>query len=152
MELKADRSNSAESSAESVQLSKQGILQANDIPIECVDMRPFGWPGHVHVCGLSAAGRDAWETSLFTFDSKNPRKTKPNLHNTRAKLLQRCLCNEQRVLLFEEEEIEALGRKSGRALDHLYDVAKRLSGIGDEDVKELVKNSEPTQSESFSTV
>ena len=129
-------------------LSKANILNVQDIPIERVDMRPYGWPGSVHVCGLSAAGRDAWESSMITIRGK---EAKPNLANARAKLLQRCLCDEKKNLLFDEHEVEALGCKSGRALDYLYGVAKRLSGIGEEDVKELVKNSEPVQGDSSST-
>jgi hypothetical protein len=130
-------------------LSKAAILAAEDIPMECVDMRPYGWPGVVYVCGLSGAGRDAWESSLIRVRGT---KHEANLHNARAKLLQRCLCNERRELLFEEEEIEQLGTKSGRALDYLFGIAKRLSGIGDDEVKELVKNSEPNQGDSSSSV
>ena len=127
------------------QLTKSDILNALDIPLECIDMTTFGWPGCVHVCGLTASSRDAWESSMITIRGKD---AQPNLANARAKLLQRSLCDERKNLLFDEHEIEALGRKSGKALDYLYGVAKRLSGIGEDDVKSLVKNSEPAQGDS----
>jgi hypothetical protein len=130
-----------------ISLSKKAILEAQDSVKEAVDMRPYGWPGHVYVISLTGAGRDAWESSLLTFTGK---KSKPDLANARAKLLTRCLCDQNGQLLFEEHEVEALGRKSAKALDYLYDVARRLSGIGEEEVKELVKNSESAQTESSS--
>jgi hypothetical protein len=38
-----------------------------------------------------------------------------------------------------------LGDKSAVALDRVFQVAQRLSGIGQEEIEETVKNSEKTQ-------
>ena len=43
-------------------------------------------------------------------------------------------------LVFHDGDIDALAGKSGAALDRLYEVAARLSGIGDQDVEELTKD------------
>jgi hypothetical protein len=37
--------------------------------------------------------------------------------------------------------VEALGKKSAAALNRVFEVAQRLSGITDDDVEELAKNS-----------
>jgi hypothetical protein len=41
--------------------------------------------------------------------------------------------------VFTEAEVKALGAKSARALDRLFDTARRLSGLGDEDVETLAE-------------
>jgi hypothetical protein len=43
------------------------------------------------------------------------------------------------------KDITALSKKSAAALDRIFQVAQRLSGIGQEEVEETVKNSEKTQ-------
>jgi hypothetical protein len=123
-------------------LTKQQILSSDDIKIEEIDMRRFGWPGTVHVCGLTGSAHSAWERSLVRYDKG---KAKPTLDNARAKLLVRCIVNEQRQPIFEETDIERLSTKSCEAISHLYDVARRLSGLREEDAEELTKNSVPNQ-------
>ena len=47
--------------------------------------------------------------------------------------------------LFGLEDVPALQTKSASAMDRVFQVAQRLSGIGQEDIEETVKNSEKTQ-------
>lgn len=131
-------------------LSKADILRADDIKMQFVDMRPFAWPGGVWIVSLTATQRDAWEESLIRIQGK--REATSDIRNARAKLLQKCICDQNRVLLFSEEEINALGAKSGEALDHLYDIARQMSGIGEKQVQQAVKSSELDQSNASNSV
>jgi hypothetical protein len=69
------------------------------------------------------------------------------LNNLRAHLVSLSVVDEQGQRLFTEQDIEALGSKSCSALQRIWNVARRLSGLSDEDVEELTKNSESDQSD-----
>lgn len=125
-------------------LTRTQILEADDIKIEIVPVPE--WGGDVAVRGLSGVERDAFEETILSFDAK--RKARMNLRNARAKLVAQSVVDpETKQLLFGEKDVAALGRKSAAALSRVYAVAQRLSGIGDEDVEELLKNSASGQSD-----
>jgi hypothetical protein len=111
------------------QLTRDAILGATDIETEEVDVPQ--WGGTVLVRGLSGTDRDDYEASLV--DLRAGRKhARPDLKNTRAKLVVRCIVDENGNKLFSERDIALLGRKSAAALDRVYEVAARLSGLGGE--------------------
>ena len=72
------------------------------------------------------------------------KKTKVNLQNARARLVAITVVDENGNRLFTENEIVLLGTKSATALSRVYDVAASLSGISDDDIEELLGNSEAT--------
>lgn len=124
-------------------LTRDEILGAKDTLIEWVEVPQWGLdsdgqPKGVFVRGLTGSDRDDFEMNMIETKGK---KTELNLRNLRAKLLVRTIVDSddpavaQKV--FEIEDIEALGRKSGQALQLLYAVAQRLSGLSAEDVEEL---------------
>ena len=123
-------------------LNKEDILGMDDIAVEEV-LVPEWKNRKVLVCGMTAAGKNAYEASLVEVKGTS-RKVK--LENATAKLLAHTLVNRKRQLLFTETDIEALGRKSAAALERLAAVAQRLSSMRQEDVEALVKNSEAAQS------
>ena len=59
--------------------------------------------------------------------------------NIRAKLVARCIVNEAGTREFSDSDITALGNKSASALDLIFGVAMRLSGIGDNDVDKMAQ-------------
>lgn len=111
------------------------ILQAQDIQQETV--RVPEWETSVIVRGLNALERDDFEASWFTEDEKPKR----NLANVRARLCVRCIVDESGSRVFSDADADALGKKSGKAMDRVYAVASKLSGLGAKDVEELAKNS-----------
>jgi len=123
-------------------LTRDQILQANDIQTEEVSVPE--WGGTVLVRALDGEERDALEASMIQGKGKN---AQVNLKNLRAKLVARSIVDENGKRLFEDSDIPALAKKSAAALNRVYEVAQRLSGITPEDVDELTKNSEPAQSE-----
>jgi hypothetical protein len=129
-------------------LTKEQILGASDLEEKEVEVPE--WGGKVLVRGLTGRQRDIFEKSLITGKGKN---RDVNIENARAKLLTLCLVDPKtKAPIFTQSDIEALGKKSAKALNRVYDVATDLSGIGEEEIEELTKNSEsiPSDSSTFS--
>ena len=108
-------------------LSKEAILAADDLPREIVSVPE--WGGQVYVRTMTGTDRDAFEASLITRDS-NTSSNDQRMHNVRARLVSLTLCSESGERMFHDGDIDALGRKSARALDRVFAVAQRLNGIG----------------------
>lgn len=115
-------------------LSKANILSASDIQKELVTV--VEWGGEVFVKGLSGAERDQFENSIISMRGKDQ---KINLSNIRAKLASLSICDEDGNRLFTDADVLALSQKSAAALQRVFSVAQRLSGLAEEDVKELVE-------------
>lgn len=116
-------------------LGKDAIFKADDIATERVPVPE--WGGDVMVRGLTGRQRDAWESSLSVRQGK---KMVPDMRDFRARLVVRCVVDETGQLVFHDGDIEALTNKSGAALDRIYDVAAKLSGIAEKDVEELTED------------
>ena len=123
-------------------LTREQILQANDIITETLLVPE--WGGEVRVRGLSGAERDKFESSTVELHGK---RRELNLANVRARLVSLSLVDENGKRIFSDADIHVLGRKSAAALDRVFSAAQRLSGLTDEDVEELAKNSNGGQSE-----
>jgi len=119
-------------------LSKDEILATEDLPRETVFVKE--WKGSVIVRGLSASERDEFESTTFTGEGKS---RKFNYKNLRARLLSLTICNEAGDLIFSDADIEKLGKKNGKVMDNLFGIAQKLSGIGQTDLEDLLKNSKP---------
>lgn len=126
-------------------LGKKEILAANDIKFEDVDVP--GWGGTVRVQAMSGTEKDAFEASVrITRRVGGKTENVPNFENVRAKLVSRSIVDEQGNLVFSEDDIDALGKKSSDSLDIVVGVAQRLSRMTDKDLKQLseqLKNDQP---------
>ncbi len=123
-------------------LSKDEIFGMDDIPMEEVVV-PEWKNRKVLICGLTAAGKNAYQASLVEIKGTS---RKVRMENATAKLLVRTIVNRQRQPIFTETDIERLGSKSAAALERLATVANRLSGMDEKENAELIKNSEAAQS------
>lgn len=127
-------------------LSRDDILKTDDLKRETVNVPE--WDGDVIVRALNGRERDDWEASIVQQRGKDMVR---NLANVRAKLVVRSVIDEDGNRIFEDRDANALGLKSAAALNRLFEVASRLSGLSDEDVEELAGNSDAAQSgDSFS--
>jgi hypothetical protein len=121
-------------------LTREQILQAQDLPTEAVEVPE--WGGSIYVRGLSGTERDAFEASVIAPRlDKNGSSGSMDMRNIRAKLAALCIVDENGERLFTDKDVEALGRKSASALDRVFSAAQRLSGLSPKDVEELAKNS-----------
>lgn len=116
-------------------LGRDSILSVPDLTTEDVEVPE--WGGWVRVRALSGKERDIFEASVTGTHKKNKRM---NLDNVRARLVQMTIVGEDGQPLFKRADVEALGKKNAAALDRVFEVATRLSGISEADVDELTEN------------
>jgi hypothetical protein len=124
-------------------LSAAQILGADDRNYEDVDVPE--WGGMVRVVGMSGSDRNAYQASLVVIGS-NGNVQRLNMTDQLAKLLARCLHDDEFNRLFSDKEIKALGAKNGAVLERLSGIAQRLSGLRKEDVEAAAGKSEKTLS------
>lgn len=122
-------------------LNREDILGAQDIEIEEVNVPE--WGGSVFVKGMTGTERDRFEASIVEQRGKD---TKVNMVNIRAKLASETICDKEGVRLFSIKDAKALGKKSASALQRVFDVAQRLSGITGDDLDELSEEMEANPS------
>lgn len=116
-------------------LTREAILSKKKLRAELVEVPE--WQGSVYVRELTAAERDLWEGALVELKGKTAKVT---FDNARASLGAATIVDAEGKKLFTIQDVEALGQLSGAALNRVYEVAARLSGITEEDVEELVGN------------
>jgi len=120
-------------------LTKEQILQANDLKIETVDVPE--WGGSVGVRTMTGTERDSFEQSIVE------KKGKTNLSNIRARLCALTVVDDSGKRIFNDNEVAELGKKSAAALDRVFTVAQKMNGFGEKDIEELGKNLSKGQSE-----
>lgn len=121
-------------------LNKSAILAAKDLPTEDIEVPE--WGGTVRVRSLTGAERDAFEASIVDARGKTPQV---NPRNMRAKLVALTVIDEDGKRVFGDADVSALGGKSASALNRVFEVAQRLSGLTEADVEDLGKGSETGQ-------
>jgi len=129
-------------------LTRDEILSADDLRSERVQVPE--WGGEVIVREMTGSQRDEWEGSVVRRvddDEHGEPKVIIDSVNMRAKLVALCVVGEDDKPLFTLDDVEALGRKSGKALDRVVDAAKTLSKIADSDLADLGKGSASTGSD-----
>jgi hypothetical protein len=119
-------------------LSKEQITSADDRKWEDVDVPE--WGGTVRLLALSGTDREAWELSTMVM-GPNGSVQRRNLVDARAKLLAKCLIDEDGQRLFTDKEVKDLSAKSGAVIDRLFDIARRMSGLGKDAVEAKQGNS-----------
>jgi hypothetical protein len=126
-------------------LTRDEILAVDDLQRERVNVPE--WGGDVLVRSMTGTERDAFESSII---STNGTRSSMNLKNVRAKLVAWTVIDEDGDRLFPTtQDVHLLGEKSAAALQSVFEVAQRLSGLSTEDVEELAKNSEEGPNGSF---
>ena len=129
-------------------LTREAILAAQDIVTETVDVPE--WGGSVLVRGLSGFEREAFEKAQSREKPAANRAgrragqtvTEVIRDNIRARIVAWCVVDEAGARVFADEDIPALNRKSGAALERVVEVGMRLSGMTEEDVDELAEEME----------
>ncbi|MBG95141.1 MAG: hypothetical protein CL793_07805 [Chloroflexi bacterium] len=118
--------------------TKDLILSVKDLKSEDVFVEE--WGATVRVQELRGSERGAFEASLSNISAKGD--AQPDIRNMRVRLCAMCIVDESGNRLFNDTELGKLGSKSARALQTVYEVAARLSGVSDDSVEEAVGESE----------
>jgi len=111
-------------------LSRNDILNIKDLPTETVNIPE--WGGNVIVRTMTGLQRDEFEQAVFHDGIKD-------LTNIRARLCSMSIVDGTGKTLFSDSDIEALGKKNAKALDRVFAIAKKLSGIGRAEMNALKK-------------
>ncbi len=121
-------------------LKRDDIVEASDIEIRKVPTPEWGQKGdkdaHVYVKGLDGQGVSNFNSSLIVQKGKERRVSLTDIH---AKLCVRTICDETGKLLFSESDVAMLTKKSGAPLVRCFKVAQELSGLGDDDIKDIAE-------------
>ena len=127
-------------------LTRDMILKAEDAKLERVEVPE--WGGAVYVRTMTAADRDVWE--LQTGEHRQAMVDEHGedapahvlMQNLRARYVVFCACDASGAPLFTADDVEALGAKASGPVSRIFQVAKDLNGLGDDDVDELAGKSE----------
>ena len=123
-------------------LGHDAILARNALKTEEVKVPEWADPDSgadvVLVRELRGRERDEWEASLAV---QRGRQMVPDVSNMRAKLVARCVVDQDGEPVFSQQDVAALGELSAAALDRVFEVASRLSGLAAADVEEMGKAS-----------
>jgi len=119
-------------------LSADDILNAEDLKPEPVDVPE--WGGTVLVRGMTGTERDQFEAAMLKDNMSGVSKDKA-MDNYRARLAAATIVDENGARLFRGDAVvKRLGAKNAQALTRVVEVSSRLSGLSDDDVKELTGN------------
>ncbi len=117
-------------------LGRDAILAAATLKTEEADVPE--WGGVVLVRELRGRERDEWEASLAVQRGK---QMVPDVANMRAKLVARSIVGGDGEPVFSQQDVAALGELSAAALDRVFEVASRLSGLDEKDLEAASGNS-----------
>lgn len=115
----------------SVELSRDSILGASDLPVVPVEVPE--WGGTVYVRSITAGERDKFEASVNN-------GTRQNLENFRARFAVLVLCDDAGNRLFSDSDANALSQKSASALQTILSAGMTHNAMRAEDVPEMEKN------------
>ncbi|MCG3176904.1 MAG: hypothetical protein MOGMAGMI_01868 [Candidatus Omnitrophica bacterium] len=127
-------------------LDRTAILAAPDLKTEEVFIPQ--WGGTVIVRALTANQRDEFESDLFRIRMSRAGEMQADISykGLRAKVVSWSVVDENGERVFRNSDRDALGEKNAGALDIIFDKAQQLSGLDDDDVAEMEKNSGSDQS------
>lgn len=118
--------------------SRDTLLDSDSIIIEDVYL-PDPVDAWFRVRGLSGRERERYERSLGTVKNGVWRSSANG--QSLARLVSMSVVDEKGAQLFSEEDINRLASKNASILSKLADVARRLSGLTEEDIEDLEGNS-----------
>lgn len=133
-------------------LTREQILDAPDSKLEPVEVPEWpdasGDPGIVYIRTISGTERDQYEQGTMQLRGNT---VIPKLERARTKLIVLTACDEDGNRLFTTDDIRDLAKKSARPLERIFDKARDLNGFTNQDLEELVGNSDGSRSGDSST-
>ncbi|NUP21613.1 MAG: hypothetical protein HOZ81_37225 [Streptomyces sp.] len=103
------------------------------------------WGGDVRLLGLSGTERDAYQASMVRMGSQG-NVAGVNLADSSARLLAKCIVDENFERLYTDKDVKALGVKNGAVIRRLFKEAQRISGLAQGSVEDAAGNSAAAQS------
>jgi len=116
-------------------LSRDAIRALDDRVRELVEVPE--WGGALYVRAMTALEREQFEQSLL---DQRRGKNRLRLEYARARLAVMVCEDEGGKPIFEDADVAWLATKSAAALERIFKVASRLSGLDEDDLDALAKN------------
>lgn len=116
-------------------LTKNEILGADDI--KAVDVECPEWGGEVRIKAPTGLERDEFEQQI---SERKGKRVTTNLNNIRARTVAKFAVDENGQRLFSDDEVVALGAKSGAALDRCFTAWMKLAGLNQDEIDEVQEN------------
>ena len=124
---------------DNILLTADDILSANDTIIEWCPVPEWGnGKGGVYVRSLMGDELDSYQGSMLAKNGKG--KQVVSYDNMRTKLVVRTICDQDGNRLFTDNQTALLSKKNAAGLSRVFEVAARLSGLNDKDIKEMEDN------------
>lgn len=114
---------------------RQTILDTKDLPVEAVEVPE--WNMTVYVRSMTGYERDVYEGDLL---DKRDAPIKERMKNLRSSLVVLCTVDENGERIFKDEDKEAVGKKSARALNRILSAAQHLNALTEDDLEEEAGN------------
>lgn len=118
-------------------LTREQILQADDSQTRTVQVPE--WGGEVLVKSLTGLERGIYQSRLI--DQRKGGRT-IRLEQVQIQLCALTMVDESGKRLFSDQDMKHLANKSAMALQRVFDVAAELCGLSEDDIEEMVKNSD----------
>ncbi len=113
-------------------LTRDEILNAEDLKTVTVDIPE--WGGELLVREMTGSQRDAYETDIMNTAEDH------KAHVIRARMVASSVVGEDGEPLFTMADVEALAKKSAKALDRVFTAAASLNVLTDDAVEEAAGN------------
>ena len=117
-------------------LTRDDILAVEDKEVKPVWIPEWGGR-HVYVRVISGRERD-----LFEADIRGKPGATSNLYNFRARFAVLVCSDADGKPLFTDRDVTALGNKSARGLERIFDAGRHFNKFTEKDIDDLEKNSE----------
>ena len=118
-----------------VALVAADVFAADDLTPEWIDIPQ--WDGGLFVRPMTGLERDTYEQSLVK--GKGPNR-EFNIANARAKLVVLVAVDENDKPIFTKGDVKRLGEKSSAALNLIFELATKQSGMSEADIEELTED------------
>lgn len=122
-------------------LNRSQILESDDL--QRVEVEVPEWGGTLLVRELTGRERGQLEAGSLRQQGSGVAWQPQSLETVRARVVAMAAIDENGAPLFTLTDIQALGAKSGRALERVFDVVAGISGMGQDEIEELTANFEP---------
>lgn len=106
--------------------------------------------GHIRMRGLTGDELTSYQTSLTVQLSNGGQKV--NARHAMAKLIVLSAINEDNSPYFDKSDVLKLSQMSAKAIMPLFEMAQKLSGLTDDDMRDLTEGFGEAQSESSDSV
>ena len=123
-------------------LTRDAILAAEDntlVKVPCPE-----WGGYVYARNPTGEERNRFEQASMVVRGRNTREMA--MKDLKERLVVQFACDDKRQPIFKHEDVATLAAKNAAPINRIGDMILKLGGWTDQDVEDLVGNSDGAQS------